>query len=166
MHPEEPSGRSGEWARPLPWVALVRVLQRIRHKCEPTTVRRPAVDVDGSLPAEKREAPHDLAPVCGANQPHLHIQVGRMPECARRKADIARKFAVLRQVREPVNRLRLNQTLNAAAFGGRAGQLRVARAAGELLGVEIQPGAVGRILRAIEMPAAGLGIARLASGRR
>jgi hypothetical protein len=65
-----------------------------------------------------------------------------MPERARRKADIARKFAVRRQVREPVNRLRFHQTLNAAAFGGYAGQLRVAWTAGELLGVEIQPGTV------------------------
>src|SRR5512133_4368755 len=63
-------------------IILSRLLQRVRHEGKPTTVRRPAIDVDRSLPAEEREAPYDIPPICGAYHPHFRIQIGRVPKCA------------------------------------------------------------------------------------
>ena len=54
----------------------------IGNEREPAIVGRSAVDVDGALPAEQWERRDSIAPVGGADQPHLHVQVGRMPERA------------------------------------------------------------------------------------
>src|SRR6187200_436029 len=89
-----------------------------------------------------------------------------MSKRAKRKADVAPKFPVRREVRKPVDSLRLHQVLHAPALRGHPGQLCVAEAAGVLLGVEIQPLTVGRVFRTIEMAAASIRIAGLASGRR
>jgi hypothetical protein len=85
-----------------------------------------------------------------------------MPERAGRKADVVREFVVRRQLREPVDRLGIHERFNAAALSAYPIQLRVTGAAGELLGVEIQPGPVGPV----EVAAASLWIVGLTSGGR
>src|SRR6476646_4299706 len=68
-------------------------------------------------------------------------------------------------MREPVDRVRLQQAFDGPAAGWDPGQLSMAWTTRVLLCIEIQPSAVWRVLRPVEVAAAGQRVAGFASGR-
>ena len=77
------------------WVSRVKSFcLRVHDEGKLAAIWRPAVDVDSPLTTEQREARHDGAPVLGAYEPNLHIQIGWMPQCACGEADVSRELPI------------------------------------------------------------------------
>ena len=120
---------------------------------ESSAVGRPAVHVDGPLPAEQPCDDGCLGPAAIPHEPQLDDMVGGVTFDSGRIAEVHREIPGRGEVREPVHPLVGGQLLQSRSIGADAGDLGMTGDLREALGVEVDPLAVGRELRPVVWPA-------------